>query len=265
MRDAGLKGFWQGYFAARAAPLGPVGPGVVVAAFYNFHPDMVRAAVPGCWDAVTPSTVARLRVSAAAEALAALCSAGALAALVSTLPLLRRLSDACAGDGRIMTGANRSLWPAIEPDIDAELRPVAEVWQATTTLREHRGDGHVAALVAHGLSGLEAHLMVTGTEGVAVETLRDNRGWSGATWQEGADQLARRGLLGDDGRATEAGHALRREVEASTDRLAAAPWAALTAAEVVSVITAMRQVAVQVQGSGIYPYPNPMGLPALST
>jgi hypothetical protein len=31
--DAGLRGFWRGYFAGRAAPLGAVGAGVVTATF----------------------------------------------------------------------------------------------------------------------------------------------------------------------------------------------------------------------------------------
>ena len=69
MREAGLRGFWSGYFAARAAPLGRVGPGPVAAAFYNFHPGMVARAVPGCWDVVAPETLCRVRAIAAADAL----------------------------------------------------------------------------------------------------------------------------------------------------------------------------------------------------
>jgi hypothetical protein len=236
---------------------------VVTAAFYNFHPEMVQAAVPGCWEAVDPATVARVRAMAAAEALAAVYSQETLSDLGAALPLLRRLADACAVDGRIMTGANRVLWPTIEADIAADRRPVAEVWQATTTLREHRGDGHVAALVAHGLSGLAAHLLVTGTEGVAVETLRDNRGWSKAAWAEGADELVRRGLLDADGRATERGHVVRQSVEATTDALAGAPWTALSDDERAAATAALRRAAREVQDSGMYPFPNPMGLPPL--
>ncbi len=37
-RALGLKGFWMSYFAGRAAPLGPVGPEVVTATFFNFAP-----------------------------------------------------------------------------------------------------------------------------------------------------------------------------------------------------------------------------------
>ena len=42
----GLRGFWMAYFAARAAPLGAVGPATATATFFNFHPAMVRAVPP---------------------------------------------------------------------------------------------------------------------------------------------------------------------------------------------------------------------------
>lgn len=60
-RDAsvrlGLKGFWMGYFACRAAPLGAVDPGVVEATFFNFHPDRVRRALPDAWSLAHPEDV----------------------------------------------------------------------------------------------------------------------------------------------------------------------------------------------------------------
>ena len=44
--NVGLKGFWMGYFASRAAPMGAETPGVDQATFFNFHPAMVRRAIP---------------------------------------------------------------------------------------------------------------------------------------------------------------------------------------------------------------------------
>jgi len=245
--------------------MGPVGAGPVTAAFYNFCPPMVAAAVPACWEVVEPVALVRIRAEAAAEALAAVCGPGVLDALVAALPLLRRLVGACGGQGRILTGVNRALWPRLEDAVAGPLAPVAEIWQTTTTLREHRGDGHVAALVVYGLSGLEAHLLVTGTEGVAVETLRDNRGWSERDWRDGADGLVRRGLLDAEGRATEEGHALRRAVEAMTDHLAEVPWTVLEPVELGAVTAALQGAAEEIQSSGLYPFPNPMGLPQLAS
>src|SRR5580658_1263845 len=66
---AGLKGFWMGYFASRAAPLGPVGPGIVEALFFNFAPAMVRRAIPDAWDYVRPGDLVIDRAEAAAVAL----------------------------------------------------------------------------------------------------------------------------------------------------------------------------------------------------
>ena len=59
LADLGLRGFWMGYFAGRAAPLGPVGPGVVEATFFNFHPAMVRRAIPDAWTFASPESVDR--------------------------------------------------------------------------------------------------------------------------------------------------------------------------------------------------------------
>ena len=269
LRQAGLKGFWTGYFAARASPLGAVGAGPVAAAFFNFDPAMVRRAVPSCWDAVDPATVTEWRAEAAAGALGERCAPDALGALRAALPMLRRATAHCAGEGRPMTGANRELWPFVEDALRRRGLPeavieIGEAWQACTTLREHRGDGHVAALLIHGLSGLEAHLLAAGTLGVPAGVLREARGWTGSQWDTGIARLAGRGLLRTDGVATAAGQALRHQIEAMTDDLAAPPFAALTADETDGLFRSLLGCARQIQESGLYPFPNPMGLPALS-
>jgi len=45
----GLKGYWRGYFASRAAPLGATGPQLVTALFAGFSPAMVARALPEVW------------------------------------------------------------------------------------------------------------------------------------------------------------------------------------------------------------------------
>ncbi|HWE67708.1 MAG TPA: hypothetical protein VG298_13795 [Acidimicrobiales bacterium] len=241
---------------------------MVTAAFFNFHPAMIAAAVPACWGTIDPDQLTVLRAQAASVALSELCPPEALSGLRRALPLLRQAVDHCAGEGRVLTGANRALWPAVaaalgQRGVSGDQLEVAEAWQACTTLREHRGDGHVAALVAHGLSGLEAHLLASGTLGVPAEVLRDNRGWDGAAWTLGAERLAGRGLLDADGAATEHGRARHAEVEALTDRLAEAPYAALTDEETGTLRGAAAGCARAIQSSGLFPFPNPMGLPRL--
>src|SRR5579863_6138361 len=67
--QAGLRGFWRGYFAGRAAPLGEAGAAVVTASFFNFPPAFVARAIPGIWDLITPEEALRTRAAGAEEAL----------------------------------------------------------------------------------------------------------------------------------------------------------------------------------------------------
>jgi hypothetical protein len=240
-----------------------VGAEVVTAAFYNFEPAMVAKAVPGCWEVVDPLALAAIRVVAGAQAIVEHAGATEADTLIGVLPFLRRAAAACPLEGRSLAGANQALWPALEGQMEATRRDLAEAWQACTTLREHRGDGHVAALVAHGLNGVKAHLLVVGCEDVPEETLRDNRGWTEQQWQQAEAQIVGRGLLESDGVATPSGRSLRLRVEALTDDLAEVPLAVLTAEERATLLDGLRQCAGAIQRSGLYPFPNPMGLPEL--
>ena len=231
----------------------------MAATFYNFHPDMVAKAVPGCWDVVAPETLCRVRAIAAAEALGEVCRVEPRSALLAALPLLRRAVAAVDGAGRVMAGANRSLWPHISTALGTG--GLGEAWQACTTLREHRGDGHVAALVVHGLSGVEAHVLAAGTKAIPVEVLRDSRGWSEQEWDDTAAVLTRRGLVHADGRVTDAGRILHGRVEELTDELAELAYATLSDMALEELYGALRACATDVAASGLVPFPNPMGLP----
>jgi hypothetical protein len=220
---------------------------------------MVARALPHCWDVVAPATLCRVRAIAAGEALSETCGVSARSDLVAVLPLLRRAVAGCDHPGRIMAAANAALWPSISTALGTG--GLAEAWQACTTLREHRGDGHVAALLAHGIEGIYAHLLAAGTKGVQAEVLRDNRGWSVEEWDEATSTLASRGLLHADGRATDAGRTLHAAVEEQTDRLATSPYADLSHAALSDLYGALSACARQVVASGILPFPNPMGLP----
>jgi Helix-turn-helix family len=231
----------------------------VAAAFFNFHPAMVARAVPSCWDVVEPETLCRVRAIAAAEALAEVCATASRSALLAALPLLRRAVEGCDGAGRVMAGANRSLWPTISTALGTG--GLGEAWQACTTLREHRGDGHVVALLTAGLDGLEAHVLASGTRGQPPEVLRDNRGWSAQEWEHAVARLRARGLVQADGRATAAGRTLHAEVEERTDRLAEPPYAGLSDGAREELAGALEACAHDVAASGLLPYPNPIGLP----
>lgn len=250
----GLAGFWMGYFAGRAAPLGSVGPGVVEATFYNFHSRRVRRAIPTAWERTTPAAVLDVRSAAAATALRRLLPGGAADELADgAVPSLRIAVEAADPAGRPLFAANR--------DVIRSADAVADLWQLATTLREHRGDGHVALLVAAGLDGCEVHVLVAATEGTDPELFQTSRGWSADDWGAACDRLAARGLVAGDGTATAAGRAVRADIERRTDELAARPYARLATGDLDRLLTVLGPAASRIAAAGEVVFPNPMGLP----
>ena len=95
--QAGLRGFWRGYFAGRAAPLGAAGPAVVAASFFNFAPAFVARAIPGIWELITPEEALRVRLAGATSALGRLLAGQeAQAATAEIAAALTPLARACA-------------------------------------------------------------------------------------------------------------------------------------------------------------------------
>ncbi len=211
----GIRGWWRGYFAGRAAPMGAVAPSVVTASFANFAPAMVARALPSAWAMASPAEVIAARgrgLEATFDRLAPTISAHVApdhgASLEAVAGLLDRAADAVGGgesEGGLVVGrplaaawaAARQAWATAS---DARSQPVVErLWWSTTVLREHRGDGHVMALSEAGLDGCEAHLTLAGTGRVPGEMLREARGWTDDQWAAAAERLQRRRLLGADG------------------------------------------------------------------
>ncbi|MBB4685842.1 SCO6745 family protein [Amycolatopsis jiangsuensis] len=244
----GLRGFWMGYFAGRAAPLGPLGPEPVAAMFFGFAPRMVARALPDAWDFAAPDDVLSTRIEAVETTLNRLLGPAPVTELAQ---LLEPAVAGCRFPGRPLAAA----WAAVpRPD-----RPLARLWLAVSTLREHRGDGHVLASVAAGLTGLEASITHIATGATTRELVQRARGWSDEEWDEATTRLVSRGLLDDDGRLTTAGEDVRRTVEETTDRLAADPLEALGAPVVERVLELAAPLGRLVVDGGGLPVPNPMG------
>ncbi len=253
-RELGATGFWMGYFGFRAAPLGPVAPGVVDATFFNFSPAFVRRWVPDVWTVVAPEALVAARARAAAATLRRVAPAMDDVAR-AVAPFLDAAIAAGAAPGRALFAANRDL-PLPTDEVEA-------LWQRCTALREHRGDGHVAALTAAGVDGLEAHVLIALEQGADPEDLQRTRGWSADDWAAAVDRLRHRDLVDEGGSLTDAGLDLRRSVEHTTDHLAAAPWLALDEMERTRVVELLTPVASAVSRGGVLRYPNPIGLPPL--
>ena len=251
MDGLGFRGFWMGYFAGRAAPFGVVGPDVVTATFFNFHPDRAARALPEAWALASPQDVWATRVHAAASALRRIDPRVTTTAR-TLVPGLRELLVGVPDAGRPLFAATRATR---EPD-----DPVEALWHWCSCLREHRGDGHVAALTSAGLDGCEALVLFAADGGPPADLLRRSRGWSVEEWAYARERLGRRGLVEGEV-ATTAGTELRRWVEATTDDLAGMVIGRVQGADGEALHRGLAGVAAAVRSAGIIHYPNPMGLP----
>lgn len=236
---------WPSYFAWRAAPLGAAGRERVTSAFYSFSPRMVGEYVPAAWDVAPPAEVLAARLRAVDRAWRALFGESADGPdMAEAARLARHAAEAANSEGRPLAAANAELpWPA---------EPHLALWQAATVLREHRGDGHLVALLAAGLDPVEA-LVSFAAIGAAPEETFASRGWSAEEWEAARQRLVGRGLLDEGGAVTEAGRSLRAEVELRTDELAAAPWRALGADATQRLAELLGPLWVAVLGSGLLP------------
>lgn len=257
----GTKGYWMSYFAQRAAPLGAASAELVTALFYNFHPGLVAKAVPAVWALAGPERFLALRTESVDAALTRLLGADVLGsdALAEAADTARAAALAAPTVGRALAAANAALpWP------DA---PHLVLWHAQTVLREHRGDGHVAALLTAGLDPVEALVLFVADQGMDAGWLRQRRGWSEQEWDAAVERLTGRGLLaapaggGPSGAGlTAAGLALREEVEAHTDALADVPWAAVGDARAERLVELVAPVVTSIIALDGFPATNPMGL-----
>jgi hypothetical protein len=211
------------YFASRGGALGPVGPGPVVATFYNFHPGLVARALPAVWEIVTPATAVAARLDAADAALTrGLGDAIASPEVAEAADLARRAAESAGA-----YAAGRPLFAA-HADLDWPRAPHLVLWHAQTLLREFRGDAHVAALLIAGLNGLQAIVMHAASGQAHGGFLRASRGWSREEWADEVAALHGLGLL-DGTELSDEGRALRERIEADTDRLAVPAYRVLGA------------------------------------
>lgn len=220
----GFDDGWDTYFAGRAGPLGHVPAEVVDALFYNFAPAEVARHIPRVWSTTTPDTAFAARQAGSVRALRRILGERLdTPAFARATELLVRAATSGPVDGRPMYAALR---PLVVPD-----EVVARCFHAATLLREHRGDGHIVALRAEGVGGVEAHVLFALDHGMPPERFGRVHHLPSAQLAAVVDGLRARGLVGAHGLLSDEGIAVRRRIEALTDRLAAPPYRALTDAE----------------------------------
>jgi helix-turn-helix protein len=241
----GHRTYWDGYFASRAAPLGRVPAQVVHAAFYSFADGEAARHIPSAWETIPPeaSVAARLRGSAASLRRILGAELADSPGLVRAADLTTRAATSAPTEGRVMYAGMRTL------PVPGE--PLARLWHSATMLREHRGDGHVAALVGARIGGTEAHVLSALEMGIhppesfgRIHHLPEER------LTAVMDGLRRRGLVDADGRFTDAGRETKHRIEALTDELAAPPYDALAPAELDELVAELEPITARLVAAG---------------
>ncbi len=245
----GLEPRGQGYVAGRAAPMGAVGPEVATATFFNFSPLLMQYALPAAWGIATPDEV----LAARARAIEAVYTRvrAPTDGLAELTELAHRATDGLDLAGRPLAAANAG--------VAAPGTPFADAWQALAVLREHRGDGHIALLTVAEVTPMQALVLYASWQGmVSRRFLQGTRGRDDEAWDAAATELAERGWLDAEGVITVDGRAFRDQLERDTDRLAAAPYAALGATGTARLFELARQLAVSLNEGGGYKRPAPL-------
>lgn len=205
----GLTTFRPQYFGSRAAPLGVVGPEVVLATFFNFSPEAVADGIPVAWETASPEALQAARFSVAERVLDRVDGGMRPAEVAEASEILSAMVAQTSMAGRPLAAANNGV------DLPAD--PVTRLWQLLTVVREYRGDAHVAVLTAAPISPVEALVLHAGTGLVDRERLQETRGWSDSAWEAAVAGLHGRDLADVDGRLTDAGAAFRVLIEDQTD------------------------------------------------
>ena len=244
----GLRKGRMPYFASRAAPMGPVGPSVVAATFYNFNPQLIAKYIPRAWTLASTSEIIAARFAAVDAMYRRMLGTEVIesAELAELAGLAREATEGARPEGRPLYAGHADIaWP-VEPHL--------VLWHAIALLREYRGDGHIAALVEAELDGLSALITHTMTSKVfTAQAAQLTRGWSEEQWAQGIAALRAKGLVDDAGGLTEQGAVLRERVEAATDRLSLPAWAGLDEEQADRLTDLGRKLRAAIIAAGAFP------------
>lgn len=227
----GFTDYWDTYFAGRAAALGRVSAEIVDALFYNFAPGEVARHIPKVWDTTTPEAALAARYEGCGNALRRILADHIdTPAFARATELLLQAALSAPVEGRPMYAALRAL-PVPDGVVD-------QMFHAASMLREHRGDGHIAALMSEGIARLEAHVLFALSLDMPPEKFGRIHHLPPAQIAEVIDGMRERGLMGDEGRV------VHQRIEDLTDDLAWKPYEALTASELEELLSALEPLAV---------------------
>jgi hypothetical protein len=232
----GFTNYWDTYFAGRAAPLGRVPAELVDALFYNFAPGEVARHIPKVWQTTTPEAAIEARQHGCVKALRRILGDHVdSAAFARASELLLRAATNAPIEGRPMYAALRAV--QIPDDV------VGRFFHAASLLREHRGDGHIAALRVEDVGGTEAHVLLALDMGMPAEKFGRIHHLPPAQLAAVIGGMRDRNLIGEDGWLSEPGRAVKARVEALTDDLAAKPYEYLESDELDELVATLEPLA----------------------
>ncbi len=211
--DLGLN-YFEGYFCSRSATLGAAPWQVVSAAFAAFKPAIVERAVTGGWANTTPEALLQARLDGARDQIVRMAGPPT-DDMVRAADLMLEVTDGLDMSGRALF-AGLVGQPVPAPD-----DPAGRLWRAADRVREHRGDGHIAAWISH-VDSTEVTVLTELWWGIEPGSYVWTRGWDGDDVAAAQARLAERGLLDGEGAVTDVGRDLREDIERTTDRAARA-------------------------------------------
>ncbi|MGH9236160.1 MAG: SCO6745 family protein [Acidimicrobiales bacterium] len=199
----------EAYFGSRSACLGTVPWRVVSGVFAAFKPSVVERAMAGVHAKTDPQALLEARLAGARDQIVRMAGAPTDDFLVAA-DLLLEVTDGLDGSGRALYSALAGL------PVPGRDDPAGRLWRAADLVREHRGDGHIAAWLPH-FDSAEVTVLTEPWWGIEPGSYAWTRGWDADDIASARARLVDRGLLDDEAGITEAGRALREQVEDTTD------------------------------------------------
>ncbi len=209
----GAKGldFFGGYVLGRAGVMGQPSPSVVAAAFAAFEPSVIEGVYAQALATLSRDEALEITFESTAESLRATLVDSDEAEVAEVGQQLASVVDGLEPTGRALFAGVQAI-----PWLDD---PYGRLWQACLSLREHRGDAHIAAYINAGFGAVDMNILTELWLGYPLGEYSGTRAWPDEATASSMAGLRERGLIDDEHNLTDTGRATRDAIEASTDEM----------------------------------------------